>query len=122
MTIEEAVRALVDGDLHLEHQTGLDETNFTVRGDWGPFGEREFYRWECWLSKRESECIVEPPPHLANTQPLGFVVRDLDEAVSLILYMYQRRLQEYLPLDEKRYQEETGYTQRLYDEWLVSRT
>lgn len=91
MTIEDAVRAFARSNLIVEHQTAYEETNFTVRGDPEQSGEHTIYRWECWLSNRPAECIVEPAPYYANDQPLGFVVSSLAEAVSLTLYMYAHR-------------------------------
>jgi hypothetical protein len=116
MTVEDAVRAFEASNLKVEYYTAHDETNFTVRGDPHPPGKYPYtlYFWECWLSKRDSECIVEPPPHQANDQPLGFVVANLAEAVSLTLYMYDHRLlrERTLPLEESK-----EFTQRLFEKW-----
>jgi hypothetical protein len=123
MTIEAALNAFVGGNLQVEYQGGSEEINFTLRGDPEAYGEHTSYRWECWLSKTESRCIVEPPPHPWNDPPLGFVVANLDEAVSLILYMYEHRLSDRPALTSEsagyaqQLSEETKYTKHLYEEW-----
>jgi hypothetical protein len=114
MTIEDAVRVFAGRNLDVEYQTWDDETNFTIREISELSAERTIYPWECWLSNRGSECIVEPAPYYANDQPLGFVVSSLAEAVSLIIYMYDHRLPKTQP---RTLEESKEFTNRLFDKW-----
>ena len=112
MTIDEAVQLLSEGGLDAPagKQTFRDIAAF---GDQSTSGGITVVGWVCWINQQDSGWRVCPPPHPAPGPGPEFIVPTLEDAVSLTVFAFARRL----PYDSEMRQE-FEHAQCTYEEWL----
>jgi hypothetical protein len=75
--------------------------------------EIEIFQWICWIAHIDKNWCVYLLPHLTPGPGAQFIVATLEEAVSLTLFAFARRVSG----EKLSTRKEFEHAQRIYNEW-----
>lgn len=115
MTLGEAVQTLFKAGLFAQHTPEKTFCDIMVFG--APetaINKIEHFQWVCWIDSQDLSWRVCLPPHPTPGPGPEFITSTLKEAVSLIIFVFARRLL----FEGISTKQEFEYTHRIYNEWL----